>query len=239
MKKAQILGVLVVAGALSMAMSGEVLALGDASVVETKTNQVTKPSIVALINATNDAEIAAMEARQVGETGYTTYLNGLVEQGIKAQEEYAKRTAEDITELVSALSDGAYVTRLMIRTNSQTTQSKAMTTGTAQETPGETEKGTATVKATGSATTKQTIAKTNQTSKIVLTTPKVANTEPIKQISAPDTSAGKPVMAAASARNTTSIVSLLAVVVAAVGVVAKMMGKVLPKKARVLENVEN
>lgn len=239
MKKAQILGVLVVAGALSMAMSGEVLALGNASVVETKTNQVTKPSMVALINATNDAEIAAMEARQVGETGYTTYLNGLVEQGIKAQEEYAKRTAEDITELVSALSDGAYVTRLMIRTNSQTTQSKAMTTGTAQETPGETEKGTATVKATGSATTKQTIAKTNQAAKIVLTTPKVANTEPIKQISAPDTSAGKPVMAAASARNTTSIVSLLAVVVAAVGVVAKMMGKVLPKKARVLENVEN
>ena len=113
-----------------------------------------------------------MEARQVGETGYTTYLNGLVEQGIKAQEEYARRTAEDITELVSALSDGAYVTRLMIRTNNQTTQSKAMTTEAAQETPGETEKETATARAVGSTTTKQTIAKTNQTAKIVLTTPK-------------------------------------------------------------------
>lgn len=225
MKKAQILGVLTVVGVLGMAMPGRALALEGANVVETETSQVAKPSMVTLINATNDAEIAAMEARQAGETGYTTYLNGLVEQSIKVQNEYAKRTGEDITELVDALLDGAYVTRLMIQTNSQAVAQNAVAAVVAE--------------VAAPVPTKQAIAKPNQTAKVVLTTPKVVAATTIKQVSAPNTSAGKPAIAATSARNTMSVTGSLAAVVLAAGVVAKLISKILPKRVKVIEDVEN
>lgn len=109
MKKAQVLGVLVVAGALGMVVSGNAMA-------------VEKPSMSTVKNATEEARKVAADARAAGETEYAEYLEGWVKTGEGVQRAYDVFPAEDVAELVSALSDGAFVTRLAIRTSSASSQ---------------------------------------------------------------------------------------------------------------------
>lgn len=226
-KKAQILGVLAVAGALGMAMPGEVLAVSGAETLNTnkvaETKQTSKPSIVVLIRATNEAEIAMMEARQAGENNYADYLGGLVEQGIKAQEEYTARTAEDLQELVAALEDGAYVTRLMMKVSEVQTGVTTNNSATIEEPMNLTAEASLT-RANETSNAKQAIAKPNQATKIVLAAPKTVATT-VKQISAPNTSAGKVVAEATNAKSTIGIAGVLVTAVLALGVGTKIYRK--------------
>lgn len=204
MKKAQVLGVLAVAGALVTTMSCEAWAV-----------EGTKPSIVELVRATNEAEIAMLEAEQAGEGGYASYLKGLVAEGAKAQSEYNSRMTEDLDELIAALEDGAYVTRLEIKT--KVTPVKAAT-----------EKEAA---ATTKSEPKQAIAKPNQQApKVVLATPKVAKADETvglkaKKVSAPNTSAGKLAVEAVTAESTLSVAAMLMTMICAAGLGTKAYRK--------------
>lgn len=213
MKKAQILSALVVAGALGVMMPGAVWAKDDAA----------KPSIVALIRATNDVEIAAAEARLLGVTTYDEYLQGLVEQSVKAQGEYEKRSAEDICELVAALEDGAFVTKLLTRQGQEKT---AAAEGAAIEEPKvamavETVKteNAKKVEGVGKVVAKKAVAEVAQAEKN------------ISKVAVPNTSAGKVMASAASAQSNYLVMVGLAMVTFVVGLVAGIGRKVKLAKA--------
>lgn len=180
---------------------------------------VAKPSIVALIRVTNDAEIAAAEARLLGVTTYDEYLQGLVEQSVKAQGEYEKRSAEDICELVAALEDGAFVTKLLTR---QAQQKTAATESGVVEEP------KAAVAVEKTAKTENT-KNTQGAGKVVVkkAVAEVAQAEKnISKVAVPNTSAGKVMASAASAQSNYLVMVGLATVTFVAGLVAGICRKV-------------
>ena len=258
-KKAQVLGALLVAGALGMAVSGNAMAAEN-------------PSMSAVKNATDEARKVAEDARKAGKTDYAEYLENWVAQGNKAQNgDYYALSADEVTELVNALSDGAFVTRLMIRTSEISSQtvdgalpeprtssttsvknasasaiaeemtasasaSKAVEVSSelsAKETNSTKEVAEVSVssnKASAAKVAKQALANPSQ-EKVVLATAIVASTE--TQVSAPDTSAGRPeatVAVVASAEKSVNALGVVAALALAVGALVRAIEKMIPRK---------